>query len=187
MWSCDPRAALDRHPFARVVRRVAVALTLVSLAGCAGGDGFRPMYAPDATGASVQSRMAKVDVAPIPSRVGQRVRNELIFQKTGGGEAESPEYRLDITIREALASTLVKNTGEALSQIYTLDANFKLIRLSDKKVVLQGASHGRAGFERFQQIYSNVRAREDAENRAARTVADDIKTRLAAVLSSSQI
>jgi LPS-assembly lipoprotein len=187
MWSCDPRAALDRHPLTRVLGRVAVALTLVSLAGCAGGDGFRPMYAPGASGESAQSRMAKVDVAPIPSRVGQRVRNELIFQKTGGGEAASPEYRLDITIREALASTLVKNTGEALSQIYTLDANFKLIRLSDKQVVLQGASHGRAGFERFQQIYSNVRAREDAENRAARTVADDIKTRLAAVLSSSKI
>lgn len=144
------------------------------------------MYAPSASGESVQTRMAKVDVAPIPSRVGQRVRNELIFQNTGGGEAEKPEFRLDITIREALASTLVKNTGEALSQIYTLDANFKLIRLSDKQVVLQGASHGRAGFERFQQIYANVRAREDAENRAARTIADDIKTRLAAVLSSNR-
>jgi hypothetical protein len=28
-----------------------------------------------------------------------------------------------------------------------------------------------------------VRAREDAENRAARTIADDLKTRLAAYLS----
>ncbi len=186
MSSCEPRASLDRPPISRVAGRVAVALTLISLAGCAGGDGFRPMYAPGASGEGVQARLAKVDVAPIPSRVGQRVRNELIFQKTGGGEAEKPEFRLDITIREALASTLVKNTGEALSQIYTLDANFKLVRLSDKQVVLQGASHGRAGFERFQQIYANVRAREDAENCAARTVADDIKTRLAAVLSSNR-
>ena len=49
--------------------------------------------------------------------------------------------------------------------------------------MLQGTSHARAGFERFQSIYSNVRAREDAENRAARTIADDLKTRLAAYLS----
>jgi LPS-assembly lipoprotein len=186
MSSCEPRAPIVRRPVFRVAGRVAAALTLIALSGCAGGDGFQPMYAPNASGRNVQARLAKVDVAPIPSRVGQRVRNELIFQKTGDGETEKPEFRLDITIREALASTLVKNTGEALSQIYTLDADFKLIRLSDKKVVLQGVSHGRAGFERFQQIYANVRAREDAENRAARTIADDIKTRLAAVLSNSR-
>ena len=39
--------------------------------------------------------------------------------------------------------------------------------------------------ERFQSIYSNVRARDDAENRAARTVADDLKTRVAIYLSNA--
>jgi LPS-assembly lipoprotein len=52
-------------------------------------------------------------------------------------------------------------------------------------VVFQGSSHARAPFERFEAIYSNVRAREDAENRAARTIADDLKTRLSAYLSRS--
>jgi LPS-assembly lipoprotein len=145
------------------------------------------MYGSTASTPGVQEKLAKIDVAPIPSRVGQRIRNELIFQKTGGGLPETPLYRLDITIREALVSTLVRSDGEALSQIYTLDADFKLIRLSDKKVVFQGNSHGRAEFERFRQIYANVRAREDAENRAARTISDDIKTRLAAALSSGTI
>ena len=51
--------------------------------------------------------------------------------------------------------------------------------------MLEGTSHARAGFERFDSIYSNVRAREDAENRAARTIADDLKTRLAAYLSGA--
>lgn len=187
MSSCEPRVAIGRYPGLRVMGGVAAVLALLALAGCAGGDGFRPMYGPTASGAGVQARMAAVDVTPIPSRVGQRIRNELIFQSTGGGLPEKPQFRLDITIREALGSTLVKSSGEALSQIYTLDANFKLIRLSDKKVVMEGASHGRADFERFQQIYANVRAREDAENRAARTIADDIKTRLAMALSSDKI
>ena len=53
--------------------------------------------------------------------------------------------------------------------------------------MLTGSSHGRAGFERFQSIYSNVRAREDAENRAARTIADDLKTRLAIYLSGAGV
>jgi LPS-assembly lipoprotein len=157
------------------------------LAGCAGEGGIRPLYGPSASGVGVQERLKTVDIATIPSRVGQRIRNELIFQNTGGGLPETPQFRLEIAIREAVTSTLVKNSGEALAQLYTLDATFKLIRLSDKKVVMEGTSHGRAGFERFQQIYSNVRAREDAENRAAGTVADDIRTRLAAVLSTSKI
>ena len=53
------------------------------------------------------------------------------------------------------------------------------------QVVLQGKSAGRAGFERFQSIFSNVRARQDAENRVANTVAQDLKTRLAAYLSGA--
>ncbi len=62
-------------------------------------------------------------------------------------------------------------------------ANFKLVEIKSKQIVLTGSSHGRAGFERFQSIYSNVRARDDAENRAARTVAEDLKTRVAIYLS----
>ena len=183
---CEPRAESDRRSRKRGAASAAVAIAMLALAGCADGEGFRPMYAPNASGVGVQERLKTVDVAPIPSRVGQRIRNELIFQNTGGGLPDKPEFRLDITIRESIGSTLVKNSGEALSQIYTLDATFKLIRLSDKKIVFEGASHGRAGFERFQQIYANVRAREDAENRAARTISDDIRTRLAAVLSSNK-
>jgi LPS-assembly lipoprotein len=78
----------------------------------------------------------------------------------------------------------VRTDGEAASQIYSLDAQFKLIRIADKKIILEGISYGRAGFERFSQIYSNVRAREDAENRAARTVAADLRSRLAAFLAT---
>jgi len=95
-----------------------------------------------------------------------------------------PTHRLEVTIRESVISTLVRIDGESLGQIYAVEASFQLISIKDKKVVLKGSSHARAGFERFQAIYSNVRARDDAENRAARTVADDLKTRVATYLSS---
>ena len=56
-------------------------------AGC-GDSGFRPLYASSSiTGTDVNAKLAKLEVAPIPGRVGQRVRNELIFQATGGGNA----------------------------------------------------------------------------------------------------
>jgi LPS-assembly lipoprotein len=60
-----------------------------------------------------------------------------------------------------------------------------LIRLSDHAVVLSGKSYSRAGFERFTSIFSNVRAREDAENRAAETVGQDLRARLTAYLGGA--
>ncbi len=155
------------------------------LGACA--SGFRPLYATGPGGDSVNAQLNQIDIPTIPSRVGQRVRNELLFENNGGAlpaTAANAQYRLDIAIRELLASTLVRTDGEAASQIYNLDAKFKLIRLADKKVVLDGISYGRAGFERYTNIYSNVRAREDAENRAARTIASDLRSRLAAFLAS---
>ncbi len=161
----------------------AVALA-AGLSGC-GGSGFQPLYGSAGIGAGADKKLEQVGITTIPGRVGQRIRNEMIFQATGGaGEAVSPLYTLDIAIRESVTSTLVRIDGDARSQIYNLDATFKLVRNSDKAVVLTGTSYGRAGFERNSSIFSNVRAREDAEDRAANTVGQDLKSRLAAFLSS---
>lgn len=176
------RMALTRRSLTRALLLLAAA---PALASCSGG--FRPLYGPTMSGVGLQDRLRQVDVAPIPGRVGQRIRNELIFHNTGDGSStsKSPTHRLEVVIRESVQSTLVTISGEALGQIYAIEASFRLIALKDKKVVLQGASHGRAAFERFQSIYSNVRAREDAENRVARTVSDDLKVRLATYLSGA--
>ena len=152
------------------------------LAAC-GDLGFRPLYATVGGAPDVFEQMKQVEFAPIPGKVGQRIRNEMIFQTTGGGNPLPPAYRLEVVLNENLTSTLVRSTGEAEGQIYSVQANFRLIDTRQKKVVFEGTSHARAGFERFVSIYSNVRARDDAENRVARTIADDLKTRLAAYLS----
>lgn len=165
---------------------VAALASVLLLSACADGTGFRPMYGTSAIGgANVSDKLAAVEIAPIPGRVGQRIRNEMIFQTTGGGNAAPPGYRLELAIRESITSTLVKISGDASGSVYNLDADFRLIRIADKQVVLQGKTAGRAGFERFKSIFSNVRARQDAENRVATTVATDLKTRLAAYLSGA--
>ena len=82
-----------------------------------------------------------------------------------------------------MSSTLVKIDGNARGQIYNLDASYTLMRVADKKVVLRGRSYGRAGFERLTSIFANVRAREDAENRAAKTVGEELRTRILAYLA----
>jgi len=65
---------------------VALAVGALALAGC----GFQPLYGSNTTtanGTRLSEAMASVEVTPIPGRVGQKVRNELIFANTGGDYA----------------------------------------------------------------------------------------------------
>lgn len=157
---------------------------LPALAACGGPGGFKPMYAATGGGQTVISKMAQVSVTTIPGRVGQQLRNELIFRTTGGGgEAVDKAYRLDIVLRERLTSAQVDIQGNAETQIYHIDADFQLIDSRASKVIFKGQSFGRASFQRFQTIYSNVRAKRDAEDRTARTIAGDIAGRVEAYLS----
>ena len=177
--------SVSRRSTIRVVLACAAMPMLV--AGC-GDSGFHPLYAtsPLVGGTNVAAKLASLEIAPIPGRVGQRVRNKMIFQSTGGGaEALNPVYRLEIVMTESITPTLVQLDGNSSGSIYNLSAKFRLIRIADKTVALQGESNGRIMFQRFESVFSNVRARKDAEDRAASTVADDLKSRLAAYLSNA--
>jgi LPS-assembly lipoprotein len=180
MSSRKPQQDWTLKAMARAISTAVVAGAL--LAGCADG-GFRPMYGALGTSGQTEAKLAQIDIPIIPGRVGQRVRNELIFQSNGGEIPTAPIYRLEVVLKETLFTTQVRSTGESDSQVYMLDVTFKLIRIGDKQVVLQGSSFGRAAMERVSSIFANVQGRLDAENRAARTVAEDLRIRLAAFLS----
>lgn len=167
-------------------RSLAIAFALCASATALAGCGFQPMYGgTTASGAKLAEVMSGVDIKPIPGRVGQRVRNELIFDNTGGGNAAPQRYRLDIAVKEHVTDQLVQISGDATGQVYELNATYKLIDASNGKVILVGTAISRAPYNRFQEIFANVRARYDAENRAARTVAESIKTRIAAYLATA--
>jgi LPS-assembly lipoprotein len=150
-----------------------------------GGCGFQPLYGPTASGAQLTDVMRSVEIAPVPGRVGQRVRNELLFRTTGGAEPATPQYRLEIAIRESLQNTLVTRTGDPQGRVFQLYAEYRLIRLADSQVVFAGHSNARAAFDKVDSVFADIRAERDAENRAARTMADAIRTRLATYLSGN--
>ncbi len=155
------------------------------LGGC-GDGGFRPMYGGAAFGgAGASEKLAQVDISTIPGRVGQQLRNEFIYQSSGGGARPEPIYRLEIAVRESVTSTLIDQTGDSRGQVYNLDAAFKLVRIADSQVVMEGKSYSRAAFDRFSSIYSNVRAREEAETRAAKTIAEELRTRISAYVATA--
>ena len=166
------------------VRRAvfAVALLAPALSGC----GYQPLYGTGfAGGTGVAEKLRAVDVAPIPGRVGQVVRNEMIFKETGGRDPAAPRYRLEIALRESAQSLLVNPQGDAKGQIFGLDASFKLISSADQKVILDSKANSRAAYENVVSTFANIRARRDAEDRAAKMIAESINTQVAAFLSQA--
>ena len=165
-------------------RAVLAALMLApALAGC----GYQPLYGTGFAGGSggVAEQLRAVEIGTIPGRVGQEVRNELIFKETGGRDPAPPRFRLEIALRESAQSLLVNLQGVASGQVYALDADFKLIDISSQQVLLTSKSDSRAAYQQEVSTFANVRARRDAEDRAARNVADSIRTQVAAFLSQT--
>ena len=145
------------------------------------------MYASIDSTPKLQEKLASVEIPPIGGKTGQRLRNELLFQNNGGAEITTePVYRLTILITESVGATLVTTTGNSASAVYNLDSKFILIDIKSKKVLLEGTSSTRASFDRDRAVFSNVRASDDAAHRAAKTMADELKVRIAAFLSRPQ-
>lgn len=166
----------------RLLRGLALLVASTPALSACGGSGFQPLYANGPNSAGEQ--LAQVEVAPIPGRVGQRVRNELMFQNTGGKEVPPPRYKLEVVLRVTAHTTLVQTDGTSRGALYLLEANFRLLDIKNpSKVLFQGTSYGRGAYESFNNIYSNLRAAEEAQDRVARSVADDVKMRVATYLS----
>ncbi len=175
----------------RLIKRAGAALLAGSLGLGASGCGFHPLYATaEYGGSNVGEAMKTIQIATIPSRTGQRLRNELIFGASGGaGEPASPVYRLDVALRESVRNTLVLTNGAPTGQVIELDAEFRLVRIKSNETVFKGYSSSQASYDLYGvtgttgSSYGDTRAAIDAENRAARSLADTLKTRVAAYLS----
>ena len=163
------------HTYARLV--VAGVLAL-ALGGC-----FQPMYGetPILGGTSLRDALRDVEIAAVDGRVGQEIRNDIIFELTGGaGNPAGAPYKLNLTVSTGNLNPIVDPTsGIPLVDIVTLDVSYKLFDVSANKTVLSDSALARVSVDRSMQRFARVRAVRDAENRAAKVVAEQIRARLA--------
>ncbi len=161
-------------------RRAALALAVLAPVSVLGGC-FRPEYAADTPGVpGVGDALKAVQIDTIDGRVGQQVRNNLSFAFTGGGEALPARYVLHATVKSSTTDVIV-DVPTNLPEVDTVAvvAEFTLTPVGSDKPVLDGKNFARKSFDRSLQRFAAVRAQRDAENLAAATLADEIKTRVA--------
>ena len=140
-----------------------------------------PVASSTVTG-SIASELSTISVKPATTRVGQEVRNKLLFLLYGGqAEPAAPRYTLALvvsSISEASANIQVNTVNEPTAAIETVRATYQLTD-SSGTVVATGQRQFAASYDVPRQEFAAVRARIDAENRAAREVAELVRLALA--------
>lgn len=166
----------------RAVRNTAMLVAVLFVASC----GFRPMLASNAYGPGVVAHLSAITIAEVRKRVAQRVRNRLVSIMSPPGTAAAPLYRLEIFPFEKLRDTLVRRDADVQRRIYELRVTYKLFDLATNRPLNSGSVLAVASFVRVISEFANVRARREAEDRAAVAAADDIKIRLSAFFAARQ-
>ena len=168
------------------LRRMALlgaAVSAILVTGCT----VRPLYsdAPlDASGASTRAELASIAVKPVSSRYAQQVRNNLIFGLYGGAQAPAqPVYSLTLGVTELVQSSAVVQVTTDVDQptagTVTLTSSYTLTDAGTGKTVASGKRSITSSYDRPSQEFATYRAQIDAENRAARELADLLRLALA--------
>jgi LPS-assembly lipoprotein len=184
MWSRSTHAAVGR-----LLRWVAVAAAAALTAGC-----FQPLYGehaagPGAVAPNIRDAFATVEVDQIPapngtpeSRIAVELRNNVIYELTGGAGSGTTSYRLRIQMKLSKAAMIVDiATGRTEAEIIGIDVAYTLTEVGSKKVVVNSQTFARVSSDvpGLQQRFAHQRAQRDAENRAAKVIAEQIRSRLA--------
>jgi LPS-assembly lipoprotein len=167
--------------------RIAAVIALGALnAAC-----FQPLYATRsvAGGAPLGTALAQVQVERIDAangtpeaRLAVEIQNALDFEMNGGGGLISPTHRLKVRMTTQRQSLITDVTsGRVVAEITGIDAYFTLTELATGKAVMNGRTFARVSsdYPGQQQRFARVRARLDAEDRAAKVIAENVRTRVA--------
>ena len=187
MWSADIGNERLRA-MSNGLRHILVVSAMLALSACT----VRPLYQQGGTQVpgSMAAELASIEVSEVFTRDAQEVRNQLIFLFTGGAtRTPDPRYVLDLRIKSSSANAADLQSGDAedpTAKTVTMTAIYTLRDASDGKAIARGRRAITSAFDVPDQNFAAVRAERDAENRAARELAEVLHLSVAQDLARYQ-
>jgi len=158
--------------------RVATALLFAALvASC----GFSPMYAPGPGGGS--GPIGPVQVSMIEGRAGHHLHAEL-ERVLGLGAGEGPAQRLEVTLVEYVVPLGLRLDASASRAEFQLVANYVLTQPDGEQI--RGAQTSIVNYDIPPAAFAAIAAQDDARERAAETLAQQIRAALALRLAQDR-
>lgn len=167
----------NKTGLSRLAKTVAGIAILGVLTGCQ----VRPLYS---TPSGAEGKLAAVSISEAGNRVEQQVRNELIFLFAGGaGEPQNAIYDLEITVSASTLGVLNDvSTDTMRAGRILVSADYNLTQSDSGETLASGKRSASAMVDFPTQEFAKLRAIRDAENRAARELAELIRADVATAL-----
>jgi len=170
------------------MRALAALLLALPLAAC----GFRPLYAETAIPGGASAAFASIAVDAITSandaeEIGLDLERALHDVLSQPGNAPAPVYRLRVRLTDERRPLAIQDDSSIARYTYRLSARWTLLPANaeeETKPLAEGAAQAIASYNVVDSQFATVVARRDAEKRAARDVAEQIRLRLAAALAT---
>ena len=180
----------ERTRFSVCARPLAFAGLAVCLAVSAGCT-VTPLYSNASTEVGAESGavagLSSIAIKPVQTRYAQEVRNHLIFLLNGGGgQPAAARYTLALgvtAISESAAVVQVARENEPSAGTVTVTSTYVLTENETGETVASGRRNISASYDVPRQEFAALRAQRDAENRAARELAELLRLALAQDLS----
>jgi LPS-assembly lipoprotein len=161
--------------------KVGILLLCLALVGC----GYEPLYGEHgAAGTAVTADLSAIRIEAIPDRIGQKMYNLLHERLTPEGKAQQPQYSLRVRLREVVEELLYERDETATRANLTLRADYELRRIADNELIAKGTSRATSGYDILSSQYATLVSKDDARDRSARVISDDLRTRMAVALSN---
>ncbi len=168
----------------------------MALAGC----GFQPLYgennalSAEGVPGNVVNELSQIAVYVSVSEdadgrgsglVGFETRNQLI-DLLGSNGLSTAKYNLRLQLRGVRRGLAVQSDASVTRFNYLLQGNYQLVDNASGSTVLSGRSRSFSAYNVVDSEFATVTARRDAEFRAARNIAEDMKLQLALFFKSGQ-
>ncbi len=161
--------------------RQLIAIAVLGFSLIVSGCSYRPLYGTGSDGKGVAVALSGIGVEEQKSRAGQIVRNNLI---SSFGNDGTSKFVLRLLPDEKTQQVSSVSSQKLSRQRYRLNMKYELADAQSGKTVASGSSFSNVSYDTVEQPIADLRAAENARERAAREVAEDIRLRLAAYFSA---
>lgn len=156
-----------------------------------GACGFRPLYGTASFPEGAEEAFASIQIAPVAptndsDRIGYLVSDALDMAIHPPGVQAQVRYTLTVRLADERRGLAIQDDASITRYNYRLSADYTLTPIGAETPVASGTAETTASYNVVDSQYATLVARDDAEKRAAREVAELIKLRIALALSAPQ-
>ena len=163
--------------------RLGIVLALAgTLAAC-----LQPVNTP-MLGRGDSSRLSDINVSRIDGFLGHILQSELIFLFGNGALNPNARFGLSVKTTSGKATSIVDNFNASVQTVSVqVEATYELMDTKTRTLKGSGKTFASSSYDRSSQRFATLRAQRDAEEKAAKLLAERLRIIMIGLLNTSEV